>query len=425
MSSITSAPVLSGQGAAWWFRVTLDTIEQFELLRNPSPSVFNEVTCQLEKNGTHLHVQGLVRLASRARQTSVLKLITDFGFAKEVVRVGRLATLKDVCAMRAYCQKEETRVNEVAPVNFGTKPGSDVKIPPHIKVLNLIREYGESEALKIFITLGLKAKVWRDAKESFALEQQVEVQGKIESEFEKTELRVWQKDLQEVLDDTPDPRSIIVVVDKKGNTGKTYFARYMKAKYPDSVVLLNNGKAGDLAFVMNEAKGSNTILMTLQRSVESIVNYQALEQFKDNVYVSPKYASSSNVGCPNHLVIFSNFPLDWAKLSEDRWVIWKLDKEGSYKTYSSTSYRMAFPDDVPFEAPNAPKTRQQDVDENEPSAKRVCTTDARFTVVHNKSKDCPLECYCKSCQWRTSCPEKGRGINCRPFSFFQCTCQSK
>lgn len=425
MSNITSAPVLSGQGAAWWFRITVDNPEQFELLRNPDPSVFNEVTCQLEKDGTHLHVQGLIRLVTRARLTTVVKLITDFGFAKEVVRVGRLAALKDVCAMRAYCQKEETRVNEVTPVNFGARQDADPKIPPHVKVLNLIREYGESEALKIFITLGLKAKVWRDAKESFALEQQVEVQGKIESEFEQTELRQWQKDLQKVLDDSPHPRSIIVVVDKKGNTGKTYFARYMKAKYPDSVVLLNNGKAADLSFVMNEARGANTILMTLQRSVESIVNYQALEQFKDNCYVSSKYASSSNVGCPNHLVVFSNFPLDWAKLSEDRWIIWKLDKEGSYKTYSSTSYRMAFPDDVPFEAPNAPKTRMQDVDLDEPPAKRICSNDNRFDNLYDRTKGCPIECYCKLCQWRVSCPEKGRGINCRPFSFFQCICMNK
>lgn len=429
MSEIQSAPIVGGQGAAWWFRITLDSAEQFELLRAVDRSVFNEFVCQLENADDHLHAQGMIRLFNRARLTTIIKSFTDLGFSKEFVQVGRLVTVKDVSAMRNYCMKEETRVNGVDPIHIGLSDSTaSEKVTPHMQVLSLLREHGEFEAQKIFITLGHKVKVWRDAKESYDMEQRVMTLEKMSNQFESTVLRPWQQDLWKLLEEEPKEREIVCIVDKIGNTGKTFFARYLKAKNPDQVVLLNNGKAGDLSHIMNDAKNANTIVMQLQRSVEAIVNYQALEQFKDNVYCSTKYQSSSNVGMHNHLCVMTNFPLDWSKLSEDRWTIWRLDSTGGYKTYTATSYRMAFPDDVPIEASVSIKRKHQDpVDEApEPKMPRQPMSNAdMFKAMHARSASCPLECYDRCCNWRENCSDKGRGPSCFPFSPFRCTCQNK
>jgi hypothetical protein len=406
MSEIVSTPNITGQGAVWWFRITIDDASEIEKFDVNQQLQFVEVQAQVEDSDGHLHIQGLVRCQQRIRFTSLIKKLACIGYDAAKIRVGRLVSPIDLMKMRKYVNKEETRVAGAKRIAFGEPQSGDKEPPAFVRVLQMIREFGETEALKKFITMGLKASSWEEAKKLFALEMKVQNQEKIENAFSESQLRPWQKDLMAKLTAEADARKIYCIYDKVGNAGKTWFCRYMKAKFPERSVLVNNGKAADIAFVMHENEGADIVLFQLQRSVEEHVNYQILEQVKDNVFVSSKYQSSSHVGVPLALAVFTNFPLNWEQLSTDRWEIWKIDQNGDYKTYTYATFKMMFPDELPLET--VKRARPQELETEEPPAKKPAV---EKDPTPNK---CPLECYETCCAWRMDCPDKGRGTMCKP-----------
>lgn len=133
-------------------------------------------------------------------------------------------------------------------------------------------------------------------------------------------LRPWQKDLEtELITCDADDRKIIVYVDKEGGKGKSQFCKYMAIKH--NAVVLQNGAKKDIAYCINNQK---IVLFNLARDTEDRLNYDAIESIKDGMIFSSKYESNMKLFNSPHVVIFSNYDLDWKRMTKDRWDIRRL-----------------------------------------------------------------------------------------------------
>lgn len=136
--------------------------------------------------------------------------------------------------------------------------------------------------------------------------------------------RTWQSTLRDaLLLDCDDDRSILFYVDKEGNKGKSWFCRYMMSKHPALVQVLGVGKKTDIAFMIEPQK--RIFLIDCDRSSGEFLQYSILEQMKDRIVTSTKYAGTMKVieNLP-HVVVFMNQMPDMNALSEDRYVIHEL-----------------------------------------------------------------------------------------------------
>ncbi len=133
----------------------------------------------------------------------------------------------------------------------------------------------------------------------------------------------WQSHLiRELVDNSPNSRTIIWYVDVNGNHGKTYLSRYLITHM--DCIRFENGKSTDIKYAF---RGQRTVVFDLSRSQEDHVNYEVIESVKNGVVFSPKYESRCAVYPIPHLVVFANFEPDKSKLSADRWDIRYLGPE--------------------------------------------------------------------------------------------------
>lgn len=140
-----------------------------------------------------------------------------------------------------------------------------------------------------------------------------------------TELRPWQQELKEILDEEPDDRTIHWYWEEEGNMGKTAMAKYICSKY-DALFL--SGKASDskhiVAKYVNSGKTLHAAVFGFPRSMEEYVSYEGLESIKDGIFCSGKYDGSMVMYNPPHVFVFANFAPDMSKLSMDRWRVKKI-----------------------------------------------------------------------------------------------------
>lgn len=132
-------------------------------------------------------------------------------------------------------------------------------------------------------------------------------------------LRQWQQDLNDRLRHTPNPREIIFIVDRVGNQGKSWFARYFCELHDDAQIIIP-GKKADMAYVARE--DAKTFIFDTPRSKQGeFVQYDFLEELKNGYFFSPKYESRiKKIKTPHVVVCMNEYP-DMEKLSADRYVI--------------------------------------------------------------------------------------------------------
>lgn len=138
------------------------------------------------------------------------------------------------------------------------------------------------------------------------------------------QLRNWQQDLYAALMEPANDRKIVFVVDNEGNTGKSWFIRFMLTRHTAETQRLSVGKRDDLAFAIDETK--SIFLFDIPREQMEYLQYSVLEQLKDGLIFSPKYESRTKVLKEKaHVVVFSNEDPNYDKLSADRYVTIRLD----------------------------------------------------------------------------------------------------
>lgn len=137
-----------------------------------------------------------------------------------------------------------------------------------------------------------------------------------------TQLRPWQSELLDVVKTEPDPRTVYWRWDFSGNTGKSFFAKYLLAWH--DAAIFTNGKLADMAYAY---KNESIVIIDLARTQAESVNYfyQFIESLKNGVLFSPKYESGQKIFKPPHVFVFANYEPDQTKLSADRWNIVQLD----------------------------------------------------------------------------------------------------
>lgn len=140
-----------------------------------------------------------------------------------------------------------------------------------------------------------------------------------EPELPSYALYPWQAALSETLKGEPDDRKVIFIVDPKGNAGKTWFAKYFCALFPDKTQYMESSKKADMAYALNPS--IKTLFINVTRTQNDFFNYSFIESVKDGLVFSSKYESGLKRLGNVHVVVLMNQRPDEKALSADRYSI--------------------------------------------------------------------------------------------------------
>lgn len=145
-------------------------------------------------------------------------------------------------------------------------------------------------------------------------------------------LRKYQARIDQMVRTDPDPRKIHWYYDEYGNTGKTWFTRFLICFR--GAIRFSNAKTADIAYAI---RGSpRIVIFDYSRSQEEQINYAVLEDIKNGLIFSPKYESESKMFAIPHVLVFANWRPNEAKMSQDRWDIVHIDAEDEEIDHSYT-----------------------------------------------------------------------------------------
>ena len=132
------------------------------------------------------------------------------------------------------------------------------------------------------------------------------------------DLRPWQSRLVSVTNEDPDPRRIHFLVDRKGNSGKTYISDYLEST-KEKVQVMKPGRTADMAYEYDEE--TRILIIDVPRSKMDNFGYMYsfLESVKDGRLFSPKYVPVTKRFRPPHVIVMMNEEPDYNALSDDRY----------------------------------------------------------------------------------------------------------
>ena len=149
------------------------------------------------------------------------------------------------------------------------------------------------------------------------------------------EWRPWQKKMLEYLHN-PTQRRVIWVVGEKGNEGKTFFQDQIQDRYGmEKVCKMHFG--GRSENIMNYLHGnvSMTTDIFLFHTHKNVcvkeLDYQLVENIKDGWTMSTDYGDDIHFKRSNVIIVFSNKYPDIQRLSEDKWMIFKINNKMELK----------------------------------------------------------------------------------------------
>jgi hypothetical protein len=140
-----------------------------------------------------------------------------------------------------------------------------------------------------------------------------------------TELRPFQKKVEDIYMTEPDDRKIYWFWESTGNIGKSSLVKYMVVKH--QCLFCDGGKKSDLINLVFNADMDNckAIIWDLPRSSKGNISYATLESIKNGLVCNTKYETGVKAFNAPHIFVFANFPPEEPeKLSSDRWVIEEL-----------------------------------------------------------------------------------------------------
>lgn len=133
-------------------------------------------------------------------------------------------------------------------------------------------------------------------------------------------LRTWQNNLDVLVNEPADDRTVHFLVDENGNSGKSWLTRHWFSSRPDDVQMFTIAKRDDLAYAVDPDK--SLFVFDVPRGGMQFLQYTILEQLKNRVVFSPKYDSRVKILKKNcHVVVFSNEEPDRDKMSRDRYKV--------------------------------------------------------------------------------------------------------
>lgn len=142
------------------------------------------------------------------------------------------------------------------------------------------------------------------------------------------DLYKWKQHALKLLIDQSE-RQILWIIDYVGNTGKSWFSKYLKSHY--NAFRYSAGKWQDIAYAYNYEQ---FCCFDYPRDAEEKVPYGLFEQFKDGEITSGKYYSQIKARKDIKLIVFSNFKPDVTKMSHDRWQILVVDDPDTWNVFN-------------------------------------------------------------------------------------------
>jgi hypothetical protein len=148
----------------------------------------------------------------------------------------------------------------------------------------------------------------------------------------------WQKSIYKILYNekgeinVPDDREIISLIDYKGKSGKSSWYKYLFCEDPKHIGRLVYGSASQLRSAVINNGEKRIYIIDLSRTKgrdESEKEILAVcEEIKSGFLVSPMYGQGSVlVMHPPHLIVSSNYMLNYESLSADRWAIYEIEEK--------------------------------------------------------------------------------------------------
>lgn len=135
----------------------------------------------------------------------------------------------------------------------------------------------------------------------------------------------WQIKILNILSSEPDDRKVYWFWSKEGGVGKSQFCKYLVANM--NCVFIDEGKKSDIMYSIMEADMNkcNSVIFDIPRDNGNKVSYKSIESIKNGMVYSPKYESKHKLFNSPHLICFANSEPEFAKLSNDRWVVEQID----------------------------------------------------------------------------------------------------
>lgn len=249
------------------------------------------------------HLQGYFSLRAKQR-ISTIKQIPGLERAHLEVRRGSHTQASD------YCKKDGNynEYGEATPV--GTK--------------------ATFEQLRDWIAEQEECPTIRDVWEQFpnvagryprAVQELLQLFGRTPS-LVSGELRLWQRRLDAIVNEEPDDRKIVFVIDPEGNSGKSWLTRYWYSNR-GGTQFLSIGKRDDIAYTIDV--GNDLFVFDIPRGSLHMLQYGVLEQIKNRMVFSPKYTSQHKIlKNKAHVIVFTNEEPDMNALTGDRYKIIRL-----------------------------------------------------------------------------------------------------
>lgn len=259
--------------------------------------------------GTH-HLQGCIvfrlpTMASRANKNyfdNRAKLIKANGSVAENV---------------VYCSKPDTAIPNTF-IKFGDtencpshNASDEAKQGERSDLLNVVNILKESHSLK---------RVAQECpREYIKFHRGIEALAEMLKEKPKFSLpgpmKDWQIRIKDEIESTPNPRTVIWIVDETGGAGKSTFSKYLVCNYDACILPI---KIVEAMYLYN---GEKIVIFDLVRSNEEVLNYGTIETIKNAMFTSTKYVPAFKFFPSPHVIVFSNWAPNREKLSADRWDI--------------------------------------------------------------------------------------------------------
>lgn len=298
-------PQRSGPQAKHW-SFTLNNYTQADLDRLSQPIdgiVYLVYGKEVGASGTP-HLQGTVCFRSRKRLHQV----------KDVIGQAHCTTTRFLYQSIDYCKKDGdfTEVGDITAVGVREPKGRRNDIE---EFKNTVKE-GVTDMVQL-------REMHSDVCARFPRFVEMYLQDHISNFKVKTHpLRRWQGELYDKLKLPPDERKIVFVVDRVGNQGKSWFARYYCDLHDDAQILAP-GKKADMAYAVKE--NMRVFFLDCPRSKQGeFIQYDFLEELKNGYVFSSKYESRCKKFQTPHIVVCMNEHPCMEKLSADRYNIISL-----------------------------------------------------------------------------------------------------
>jgi len=265
-----------------------------------------------EKEGTE-HIQGYIQFKTQKKGNQFKKILEDFELEKIHFEPCKGSSIDN----QKYCGKDnncfafgEAKYTEALNKKKNNKQGKRNDLEKWSKII--------LETCKIPDELKLTATYLRYYKAYEALLENARVK-KCKDSLQKVFQDATLSKIQEVWYNyliNQDSRTILWIYDKFGNIGKTWFCKWMAWKH-EAYVMLN----GSTKNIMQAYNYQDHVCVNFVASEEEVINYTALENFKDGLIFKQKYESNMIIREGIKMIIFANHMPMIHNMKLDRWFI--------------------------------------------------------------------------------------------------------